>query len=542
MRVQKRNGSLEPLDLTKIHAVLEWACSGNADLDGIKGVSVSDIELNAQLHLHDKIKTSDIHTILIKSASELISEETPNYEIVAARLVWFAVRKEAFGANTPPHLKAVIDANIELGYYDANFKNLYSDEEIEELNAMIDHSRDDLFRYAGAEQMRRKYLTQNRKTRKPTESFQFPYIMVAATLFGTYPKETRMKYVRDYYDAISTHDLSEPTPVMAGVRTTTKQYSSCVVVSAGDELDSIERAGAAIMRYASKKAGLGIEGGRIRAENQIVRGGEAVSTGQIPFIKFFNGALKSCSQGAIRGASATYNYPFWHLEYESLIELKNEKGTDETRVRTLDYNVHFNRVVFERWIEGKSLTLFSPEEVPDLWSAFYSGDIDNFRTVYERYERTPGLTKKTMDAKQLVYKFLEQRFEVGRVYPMFADTVNRQSPFYEPITSSNLCLAGDTKVVVKRGSAVSSVRLDSLALPGALRGSEVLSYNIKTGQSEFKKVLAAAQTNSSAKVLRITDTVSGKQIVCTPDHQIWTENRGYVPAGKLTSEDKLLIL
>lgn len=439
MRVQKRNGEHQSLDLNKIHKVLEWACGGDEELAPIKGVSVSDVELNAKLHLHDKIKTTDIHKLLIKSAAELISEDTPNYEHMAARLVWFAVRKEAFGENHPPHLRDVIATNLELGFYDPAILQQYTTQEIDTLNGFIDHSRDDLFRYAGAEQMRRKYLTQNRKTKRPTESFQFPYIMVAATLFSSYPKDSRLAIVKEYYDAISTHVLSEPTPVMSGVRTKVRQYSSCVLISSGDELDSINRTAQAIVEYASRKAGLGVDFGRIRAEGQPIRGGEAVSTGVIPFAKYFNAALKSCSQGAVRGASATANYPFWHLEFPNLIELKNEKGTEETRIRTMDYCVHLNRIVFERWAKKESLTLFSPEEVPELWSAFYGADIDNFRAVYEKCERNTKLTKATIPAKDLVEKILAERFETGRIYIMFADTVNRQSPFYEPVTLTNLC-------------------------------------------------------------------------------------------------------
>ncbi len=439
MRVLKRTGQYEGLDLNKIHRVLEWACNGDENLPPIKGVSVADIELNAKLHLHDKIKTSDIHKLLITSAAELINEDTPNYDWVAARLVWFSVRKEAFGTNQPPSLLEVINKNVDLGFYDPGILSYYSESELEAINSFIDHSRDDLFRYAGAVQLRGKYLTQNRKTKTPSESFQFPYIMVAATLFSQYPKDTRLGLVKDYYDHISTHDLSEPTPVMAGVRTKTRQYSSCVVISSDDTLDSINATATAIVTYASKKAGLGIDGGRIRAEGQPIRGGEAISTGQIPFAKYFNAALKSSSQGGIRGASATYNFPFFHLEYRSLIELKNEKGVEETRIRTMDYVPHFNRVVFERWSKKENLTLFSPEEVPELWDAFYSKDVDNFRKLYERCERNPKLTKSTIPAKELVEKFLSERFETTRVYAMFADTVNTQTPFYEPVYLTNLC-------------------------------------------------------------------------------------------------------
>lgn len=440
LRVKKRTGAWQDLDIQKIHAVLEWACNGDENLSAIRGVSVAAIELAAQLQFHDGIKTSEIHKILTESAASLINEDTPNYDQVAARLVWFAVRKEAFGQNHPPHLSYVIAKNVKMGFYDKAIYDLYDEDEIDSINRMIDHRRDDLFRYAGSEQMRRKYLCQDRKKRKPTESFQFPYIMVAATLFSAYPKDVRLGLVKEYYDEISTHGLNEPTPVMAGVRTLVRQYSSCVVVSAGDSLDSIDRAGTAILRYASRKAGLGIDGGRIRAIGQPIRGGEAISTGQIPFIKKFNGDLKSSAQGGVRGASATYNFPFWHLEFESLIELKNEKGTEETRVRTMDYVPHFHKVFFERWIDEKHITLFSPEDVPGLWEAFYSPNVDKFRTLYEQYEAKASITKRQIPATEVAHKFLLERFEAGRIYPFFADTVNTQTPFLEPITSTNLCV------------------------------------------------------------------------------------------------------
>jgi ribonucleoside-diphosphate reductase alpha chain len=440
MQVKKRNGSYESLDLEKIHKVLEWACNGNGDIPAIKGVSVHDLEMNAKLKFFDKIKTSDIHKTLIESAVSLITEDTPNYDHVAARLVWFSVRKMAFGQNIPPHLKTVIKKNVELGFYDPAILDQYTEDELDEINSFIDHTRDDRFKFAGAEQMRLKYVTQNRRKRVPTESFQFPYIMVAATLFSDYPKDVRLQYVKEYYDAISVHDLNEPTPVMAGVRTLVRQYSSCVVVDSGDSLDSIERTGQIIMKYASKKAGLGVNIGRIRGEGQLIRGGEAISTGVLPFSKKFNGDLKCTAQGAIRGASATLNFPFWHLEFETLIELKNEKGTDETRLRTVDYSVHLNRLVWDRFNERGNITLFSPEEVPGLYDAFYSNDIENFIRLYEKYERQPGITKRTVSAQHVLEKVVTERFETTRIYPMFADTVNTQTPFLEPVTMTNLCV------------------------------------------------------------------------------------------------------
>jgi ribonucleoside-diphosphate reductase alpha chain len=441
MFVTKRNGQKEELNLNKIHAVLSWACDGQNDdsLVPIKGVSISQIEMRAQLHFYDGMPTKQIHEILIKAAAELISEDFPNYDQVAARLVWFSVRKEAFRNNMPPHLKDVIAKNIELGFYSNDILKYYSDEEIDQINNFIVHSRDDLFKYAGAEQMRKKYLVQNRKTKQIFESFQFPYIMVASLLFANYPKNIRLKYVKKYYDLISKHYISLPTPIMAKLRSKTKQFSSCTLIESGDSLKSIEAASAAIVEYASKSAGIGLSIGSIRAEGQLVRGGEAVTTGVIPFAKFFNGALKSCSQGAIRGASATFNYPIWHLEFERLIELKNNKGTEETRLRTVDYCIHINKLFYDRLVNNQDITFFSPEEVPDLYSSFYSNHFEQFEKLYTQYEKDESKTKKTLKAFDVFSKIMQERFETGRIYIFNADHVNQHGSFYEPIKMTNLC-------------------------------------------------------------------------------------------------------
>lgn len=442
MKVRKRDGALEPLDLDKIHAVLTWACQGGDDmgLPAIRGVSVSAVEMNAKLHFREGITTREIHEILIKSAADLISVDYPNYDRVAARLVWFAVRKEAFGSANPPHLRDIIARNIERGVYTTDITTLYSDEELDIINSMIDHSRDDLFRYAGAEQMRKKYLVQNRKTKALYESFQIPYILVAALLFAQYPADRRMSYIRQYYDLISQHYISLPTPIMAGLRTSVKQFSSCTLIDSGDSLRSITSSATAIVDYASRKAGIGLNIGRLRAEGQPVRGGDAVTTGVLPFAKFFNGALKSCSQGGVRGASATFNWPVWHLEFEKLIELKNNRGTDETRLRTVDYCIHLNEVFYRRLAENRDITFFSPEEVPDLYDAFYSSDIHLFENLYTRYERDRTKTRKTLPAATVLAKIMQERFDTGRIYIMNADHSNRQTPFYEPITMTNLCV------------------------------------------------------------------------------------------------------
>lgn len=441
MFVTKRDGTKQLLDLDKIHAVLSWACDGQNDdaLSPIKGVSISQIEMRAQLHFYDLMPTRQIHEMLIKAASELISEDTPNYDHVAARLVWFSVRKEAFRNNLPPHLSKVIAKNIENGFYSKDILDMYDSDEIDQINSMIVHNRDDLFKYAGAEQMRKKYLVQNRKTKKIYESFQFPYIMVSAILFASYPKEDRLKFVKKYYDLISQHYISLPTPIMAGLRTNVKQFSSCTLIEAGDSLKSINATAAAIVDYASRKAGIGLNIGQIRAEGQPVRKGDAVTTGVIPFAKYFNAALKSCSQGAVRGASATFNYPIWHLEFERLIELKNNKGTEETRIRTVDYCIHINKLFYERLVNKGTITFFSPDEVKDLYDAFYSSDYNNFVKLYAKYEKSTTVSKKTLPAIEVFTKIIQERFETGRIYILHADHVNSHGSFYEPIKMTNLC-------------------------------------------------------------------------------------------------------
>lgn len=442
MLVAKRDGNTQELDLDKIHAVLEWACNGDKamGLPPIRGVAVSEVEMKAHLQFFDGIQTKRIHETLIKAAESLISEDSPNYDWVAARLRWFGVRKEAFGTNNPPDLFTVIKMNIDKGLYDPELLNMYSESEWNEINSMIDHGRDDLFRYAGGEQMTKKYLVQNRKTKQVFETFQFPYILVSAILFSKYPPETRLGYVKRYYDQVSQHYVSLPTPIMAGVRTKSKQFSSCTLIEAGDSLKSITAAASAIVDYASNKAGIGLNMGRIRAEGQLVRGGDAVTTGVLPFAKFFAAALKSCSQGAIRGASATFNYPVWHLEFPRLIELKNNKGTDETRLRTVDYCVHLNLIMYERLANKGNITFFSPDEVPDLYEAFYSPDTDLFRSLYERYEADPTKTKFSLPAADVFAKLMTERYDTGRVYILHADHVNKHSSIYESINMTNLCV------------------------------------------------------------------------------------------------------
>ena len=434
INVTKRDGSIKPFDLDKVHKVLEWA------VEDISGVSMSEIELKANIQLYDKIAAYDIHELLIKSAAELISEHTPNYQFVAARLISYKMRKEAYGEYTPPPLTAIIEDNIELGVYDDEIINIYSEDEIVELDAYIKHDRDDTFTYAGMEQFRGKYLVQDRRTKKIYETPQILYMMISMTLFGKY-KENRLKYVKDYYDAISQFYISLPTPIMAGVRTPTRQFSSCVLIESGDSLDSINATATSIVRYISKKAGIGIGAGSIRANGAKVGDGSVVHTGLIPFLKYFQSAVKSCSQGGVRGGAATVYLPLWHHEFEDLVVLKNNKGTEENRVRHMDYAFQFNKLMYERLLSGGNITFFDPNEVPGLYESFFV-DQEKFKELYEKAERMTSIRKKTLPALDVFQMFLTERKDTGRIYLMNVDHANDHGSFIAekaPIRMSNLC-------------------------------------------------------------------------------------------------------
>ena len=431
--VTKRSGEKEPLSLDKIHRVLEWAT------EDLTGVSISEIEIRANIQLYDDIHAYDIHELLIKSAAELISKDTPNYQFVAARLINYKLRKEVYGDYEPPLLYHIVEKNTELNLYDPFLLETYSEEDWSKAQSFIKHERDDAFSYAGMEQFRGKYLVQDRTTGETYETPQVLYMLVAMTLFSGYPIETRMSWIKRYYDAISTFKLSLPTPILAGARTRTRQFSSCVLIESGDSLDSIFSTGTAIGKYAAKRAGIGIGGGAIRASGSKVGQGEIVHTGIIPYWRFFRGALKSCSQGGIRGASATVNFPFFHLESEDLIVLKNNKGTQETRIRDMDYCIHLNGFFLQRVIDDGYVTLFSPHEVRDMYDAFYGQDQKLFAELYEKYERSRSVRKKRVKAREYFSDILTERQETGRIYIFFADNVNLHSSFDIAIKMTNLC-------------------------------------------------------------------------------------------------------
>lgn len=433
--ITKRNGDKEPLLLEKLHKVVFHAC------DGITGVSASEVEIKSHLQFYNGIKSSDIQETLIKSAADLITEETPNYQYVAGRLVNYHLRKEVYGEFEPPCLCDIIDKNIELGFYDAEFTDKFTKDEINTLQTFIDHKRDENLTYAAMEQFRGKYLVQNRATGAIFETPQVAFIMIAATLFADYPAHTRMQYIKDYYDAVSNFDISLPTPVMAGVRTPQRQFSSCVLIETDDSLDSINATASSIVKYVSQKAGIGIGGGSIRALGSAIRNGDATHTGVIPFYKLFQSAVKSCSQGGVRGGAATLYYPIWHLEIEDMLVLKNNKGTEDNRVRHMDYGVQFNKLMYERLLSGGDITLFSPHDVPGLYESFFNNQ-DRFKELYETAERNTRIRKKTVKAVELFQSFVQERKDTGRIYLMNVDHANTHSSFdttVAPIHQSNLC-------------------------------------------------------------------------------------------------------
>ena len=435
IQVTKRDGSKEPLDVEKLHKVVFHACAN------ITGVSPSEVEIKSQIQFFPGMQTSDIQETLIKAAADLITEETPNYQFVGGRLINYGLRKEVYGGYDPIPVKELVELNIDRGFYDSELLSYYTDEEWAKIETFVKHDRDENLTYVAMEQLRGKYLVQNRVSGEIFETPQMCYILIAATLFHNYPVETRMQYVKDYYDAISLHDISLPTPVMAGVRTPQRQFSSCVLIETGDSLDSISATASAVVKYVSQKAGIGIGGGSIRAIGTPIRKGDAYHTGVIPFYKHFQSAIKSCSQGGVRGGAGTIYYPIWHFEAEDLLVLKNNKGTEDNRVRHMDYGVQFNKLMYERLITGGNITLFSPSDVPGLYDAFYA-DQDKFRELYEKAERNTKLRKKTIPASQLFSSFMEERKNTGRIYLQNVDNANDHGSFlpeHAPIRQSNLC-------------------------------------------------------------------------------------------------------
>ena len=430
-KVKKRNGSIEPLDLEKMHIMVEKAC------EGLGNVSSSQVEIQSGIQFYDGITTDEIQEILVKSASDLISLDTPNYQFVAARLLLFGLRKSLYGKmHDLPHLYDHIQDCIEKGVYDPAILDKYSKAEIYKLDNEIMHDRDYLFTYAGLRQVADKYLVQDRSNGGVYETPQFMYMMIAATIFAEYPKETSLNYVQRYYTAISKHRINIPTPIMGGVRTPIRQFASCVLVDIDDTLDSIFSSDMAIGKYVAQRAGIGINAGRIRGINSKIRGGEVQHTGVVPFLKKFESTVRCCTQNGIRGGSATVHFPIWHQEIEDILVLKNNKGTEDNRVRKLDYSIQLSQLFYERFIEDKEVSLFSPHDVPGLFESFGTSRFDE---LYNRYELDKSIPRKTIGGQELILALLKERAETGRIYIMNIDHCNEHSSFLDKVSMSNLC-------------------------------------------------------------------------------------------------------
>ena len=435
MLVVKSDGSKVNIDLDKIHKMVHKACKG------IAGVSESLVEMNSGLQFYDGITTKDIQQILVKSASDLISLEHPNYQFVAARLLLYRIQKQVFNTKWKdseiyPPLYDIIKRNIDKNVYDKSILEMYTKEEIEQCDRYIKHSRDITFTYAGLQQIVDKYLVQDRSNGEVFETPQFMYMLIAMTLFHKYDEDRRLDYVKRYYDAISTYKINIPTPIMAGVRTPLRQFASCVLVDSDDSLDSIFTSDMAIGRYVAQRAGIGINAGRIRGLGSKIRGGEVQHTGVIPFLKKFEATVRSCTQNGVRGGSATVHFPIWHQEIEDILVLKNNKGTEDNRVRKLDYSIQISQLFYQRFLNNEDITLFSPHSVPGLYDAFGTEEFDE---MYEKYERATSVPKTKVNARELFTDMLKERAETGRIYIMNIDHCNSHSSFTDKVNMSNLC-------------------------------------------------------------------------------------------------------
>ena len=432
-KVLKRNGQTESLNLDKIHKITEEAC------EGLAGVSASQVEINSGIQFYDGITTAEIQEILVKSASDLIDLDNPNYQFVAARLLLYGLYKQVFGSswNTGfPHILDHLLGGADKLIYDKELSTRYTKEEWDKIDSWIDHGRDYLFTYAGLRQVVDKYLVQDRSTTELYETPQYMYMLIAAAIFQEYPSETRLDYVKKYYNAISKHKINIPTPIMAGVRTALRQFASCVLVDIDDTLDSIFSSDMAIGKYVAQRAGIGINAGRIRGINSKIRGGEVQHTGVVPFLKKFESTVRCCTQNGIRGGSATVHFPIWHQEIEDILVLKNNKGTEDNRVRKLDYSIQLSKLFYERFIANEEITLFSPHDVPGLYDSFGS---ELFDELYCSYENNESIPKTRIGAQELILALLKERAETGRIYLMNIDHCNSHSSFKDSIYMSNLC-------------------------------------------------------------------------------------------------------
>lgn len=533
LEVVKRNGKREAYQVEKIHKVLEWATKG------IQNVSISDIEMNAKLSIYDGIPTTKIHQVLVKSAADLISEDTSAYQYVAANLLNLHLRKEVWGSgDTPPRLYDLITKLIDNGIYDPEILNMYTEEEIHKLGTYINHDRDFKFTYAGIQQLIDKYLARNKSTDKIYETPQFAYMLVAMVAFG---KETegKLKMVREAYNHFSLHRINLPTPIMAGLRLTKKGAASCYLVDIGDSLDSIFSSIESVAKLTASRGGIGANVGRIRPIGSPIRGGDVIHTGVIPFLKVLESTVKSTSQNSLRGGGGTVSFPIWHPEIEDVIVLKNNAGTDDNRVRKLDYCIQLSRIFYERIQKNQDITLLSPHECPGLYEAF--GDNEKFDELYKKYEQDETLQfRRKINGRKLIGLLLRERLETGRIYIMNIDHCYDAGPWKVIPKMTNLCVSGDATVSILVNGVDHKIKLKEVH-DFVKKGYrvEILSYNHHEKRKEYKPVLRSYLTSRSSSVVTVKDIASGFNVEVTPDHEIATKN-GYVEARNLRGSDQLI--
>jgi len=546
INVVKRSGGAEQLDLAKWQAQITKICNGTSD------ISQSMIEIKASPHFYDGITTREIDEITLRAVVDLIDVESnptvghTNYQYVAGKQRLSMLRKDVFGQYTPPHLYDIVKKNVETGLYTAELLEWYSEDDWNRMDEIVDHSKDETYSYAAIAQLIEKYLVRNRSTKEIYETPQIRYMVAAATVFHGEDPSKRLKFIKEYYNAASDGLFTLATPVLAGLGTPTKQFSSCVLIRSDDDLDSIFASGEMMAKYASKRAGIGLEIGRLRSLGSPIRGGEIMHTGMIPFLKKWFGDLRSCSQGGIRNASATVFYPIWHHQFDDLIVLKNNQGTEETRVRHMDYGVVLSAFFWRRFKNKENITFFDPNEVPDLYEAFYK-NTQKFEELYVKYEKRKDLRKKTMSAEE-VFKggILKERTDTGRIYLVFIDNVMNQGPFdpeYHTIYQSNLCcVTGDTRVTFQHeNGTIEQISMSSAVERfelGGLTTSKIKSFN--NGQVSWENVSAAIKTKTVTELYEIEDE-NGNVLRCTGDHLIFTKNKGYIRADELTETDELCI-
>lgn len=541
INIIKRDGTQEPLNIDKIHAMIVWACK---DLDG---VSVSELEIKSKLQFYNGMKTSMIHSITVKTAADLITEKNPNYQYVAARLLLMDLRKKVYNSFTPRPLLETMKINSSTNRYDKAIFDFYTDREIEEFGEYINYDRDYDFTYAGIRQCIDKYLVQNRKTKQYFETIQDMFMLIPMYIFAEEKPIYRKKLIKQFYDALSTHKISLATPIIAGVRTKLKQFASCCVIDVDDTMEGIIAADSVAGRYTAKRAGIGFNI-RIRGEDAEIKGGELKHTGIIPFLKKLEATTKSCQQAGLRGGSSTSYFWSHHWEmFENILELKNNKGTDDRRVKQMDYGFSMNKLLLDSAANNEDYYLFSNEQVLPLYEAFHSEDYSNYLKLYNYYKVNELIRKKEVSAKELLNKFLCERFETGRIYPFFADNINTQGMFKDNIYSSNLCVSGDTIITILHNTVDIPLQIKIKDLQHFLdsySNIKVLSYNIEYDKIMFSTITNFAMTNQNAEVIKLTcECLNGykHELILTKDHKIWTKNRGYIEVSELQFGDFMMI-